>query len=89
MPDVINSCIHLFADDVKVFITVTSHLDQLQPDLHNFQKWATKVQNKVYGDPKCKVMHLGSKNPKYDYIMDGDTTIETVREEQDLESHSR
>ena len=32
---------------------------------------------------KCKVLHLGRKNPRYEYNM-GDRTLETATEENDL-----
>ena len=32
---------------------------------------------------KCKVLHLGSRNPRYEYNM-GDLTLETSTEEKDL-----
>ena len=33
---------------------------------------------------KCKVLHLGSRNPRYDYNM-GDLILEAATEEKDLD----
>lgn len=85
MPDVVHGFIQLFADDAKIFAEMSSVDDQkeLQADLDHLQDWALKWQM-VFNASKCKVMHLGSKNPRLDYVMDNNTTLDTISEEKDL-----
>ena len=54
----------------------------LQEDLDNLQNWAITWTMKFNAD-KCKFLHLGNQNPRYEYRM-CDTCLEAVREEKDL-----
>ena len=54
----------------------------LQEDLDNLQNWAITWKMKFNAD-KCKVLHLGNQNPRYEYRM-CDTCLEAVIEEKDL-----
>ena len=56
--------------------------DTLQSDLTQLQDWSSKWQLR-FNATKCKVMHLGKKNPRKDYNM-GDVNLEVVDEEKDL-----
>ncbi len=84
MPDVVHNFIALFADDAKVFSSVSSVSDheQLQQDLVKLQGWADTWQLN-FNAKKCKVMHLGRLNPKYSYKM-GETELEAITQEKDL-----
>ncbi len=68
----------------KIYRTVNDIRDRilLQEDLYKLHQWSTKWQLK-FNSQKCKVMHMDSKNPKADYMMDG-ITLDTVTEEKDL-----
>ena len=84
MPEVVTSCIEMFADDAKVFKAIMTEQDRsdLQEDLDNLQNWASTWKMKFNAD-KCKVLHIGNQNPQYEYRM-CDTSLEAVREEKDL-----
>jgi hypothetical protein len=84
MPEVVTNLIKLFADDAKLFSEVMNE-DQwkrMAEDLKELQKWADKWQL-IFNAKKCKVMHLGGNNKKYDYIMDN-IRLEEVDVEKDL-----
>ena len=85
MPEVVHNYILLFADDSKIFSKIhglEDHL-KLQTDLQELQNWSDKWQLK-FNIEKCKVMHLGAKNPRYTYTMDGKTLLESIDHEKDL-----
>ena len=84
MPNEMNCNIQLFADDAKIFKTVDNEEDHqdLAKDLDNLENWARLWQMR-FNVGKCKVLHLGSRNPRYDYNM-GDLILETATEEKDL-----
>lgn len=62
-----NSTVVLFADDVKLF---NHESKQLQADLLNMQNWCEKWQVKISFE-KCTVLHLGKKNTRRSYFIDG------------------
>jgi hypothetical protein len=74
----------LFADDTKVYSTVTKETGALllQEDLENKRNWSEKWQIK-FNASKCKVMHLGKNNGKKVYQMGG-VALEAAEEEKDL-----
>jgi len=78
------SWIFKFADDTKLLsrVTSTEERDQLQADLDRLGEWSELWQMK-FNTEKCKVMHLGRGNLKYNYFMDG-KRLEVVAEERDL-----
>ena len=84
MPSIVHNFVALFADDAKVFTTITENIDcvSLQEDLKNLQCWAATWQLN-FNAKKCKVMHVGHKNEKFTYHM-GDICLESVNEEKDL-----
>ena len=55
----------LFADDDKVARLVASEEDarKLQADINHFAEWAD-IWGMKFNVSKCKVMHVGKKNPK-------------------------
>ena len=73
-----------FADDTKVFCQVNGEHDQkqLQADLNCLTEWSEKWQM-PFNTSKCRVMHLGRANSKYEYTM-GNHTLEVTTEEKDL-----
>ena len=57
-----------FADDTKVIRRIASTVDNhaLQETITKFQEWAKKWQM-IYNVGKCKILHLGNKNPLHHY----------------------
>ena len=70
IPDAINSLISMFADDTKLYqvLTTASSGEELEASLHKLEEWAVRMQMSFHPG-KCKVMHLGSKNPRKSYSM--------------------
>ena len=68
----------------RLFKTVDDEEDHedLAKDLDNLDNWARLWQMR-FNLGKCKVLHLGSRNPSYDCNM-GDLTLEAASEERDL-----
>jgi hypothetical protein len=73
-----------FADDTKAARVTNSEEDRqsLQAALDGLVSWAT-TWGMRFNIKKCKVMHLGRKNNKYEYEMAGQK-LETTKEEKDL-----
>jgi tetrahydromethanopterin S-methyltransferase subunit G len=73
-----------FADDTKVWRVIASEKDrqELQETLDNLCKWAEKW-GMQFNEGKCKVMHIGQNNPRYEYTMNGQTLSKT-EEEKDI-----
>ena len=84
MPNEIKCIIQLFADDAKIFKTVKNEEDHqnLGKNLDNLDNWA-RLWQMEFNVGKCKVLHLGRRNPRYEYNM-GDRTLETATKEKDL-----
>ena len=86
MPEIVESMCQLFADDAKVFRSVSlrdNHGNlKLQEDLHKLWNWSEKWQL-PFNTGKCKVLHLGHNNPCHQYKMNG-SKLEKVDEEKDL-----
>ena len=72
-----------FADDTKLFCQVYGEHDrqQLQADLNCLTEWSDRWQM-PFNTSKCRVMHLGRANSKYEYTM-GNHTLEVTTEEQE------
>ena len=89
LPLEIISPLSLFADDSKIFTKIISEKNRkensikgnevLQNDLEAIKSWADKWKMSFNID-KCKVMHLGSKNPKHVYSMGGRNLMDTTTE---------
>jgi hypothetical protein len=67
-----------FADDTKLGNTIRSEDDhrQLQEALNNLTAWSEKW-GMEFNIKKCKVVHFGRSNRKYEYMMQGEKLAET------------
>ena len=75
----------VFADDTKIYDD-TGKREEIQNDLFKMQEW-TQNWNLYFNVAKCKVMHIGKKNPHYSYFMkieNDQQKIESCEEEKDL-----
>ena len=74
----------LFADDLKIYSVVKSGSDYnpLDNGLEQLIAWSKKWQLGI-NSSKCKILHFGKKNPKYNYIIN-DLQIESVQHVRDL-----
>ena len=80
--------VKVFADDTKNFKEINSQDDarKLQESLDLLVEWSEKWLLR-FNSSKCKVLHIGKNNPRYEYhIKDGNETrkLETTQEEKDL-----
>ena len=77
LPNFCETLLHIFADDTKVYQSITSHNDccKLQETIHALNDWSDKWLIK-FNINKCKVLHLGHNNPQFNYTMrDGENQI--------------
>ena len=83
-PKVDNTMAILFADDTKVARVVTNgeQSNRLQETINVFAAWANEWCME-FNVSKCKVMHVGVKNPRLEYSMNGEQ-LAAVEEEKDL-----
>lgn len=92
IPGAIDSLISMFADDTKLYQLLKTTLsgDELEESLHKLEEWADRMQMRFHPG-KCKVMHLGTKNPNKNYMMNdgkgGMHVLEVVTVEKDLGVH--
>ena len=85
LPENMNVHCKVFADDTKIYEDVKKK-DAIQQDLYKLQEW-TELWNLYFNVSKCKVMHIGKKNPKTEYymMMEGSQRkLDTCAEEKDL-----
>ncbi len=88
LPEIIQNRCKMFADDTKVYGRVKQLEDgaPLQRDLSTLDAWSEDWLLK-FNAGKCKVMHIGTANPKIEYSMktgDTTTTLSTVETEKDV-----
>ena len=62
-----------FADDTKGMQEIggPGDRDKLQQAMDKMIEWA-KTRGMKFNIPKCKVMHIGRNNPRYEYKMAGE-----------------
>ena len=80
----IEALILKFADDTKLIKRIRTAVDNqnLQDIITKLYEWATKWQM-YFNVDKCKIVHLGSKNPLHQYYMNG-SEIQAASSEKDL-----
>ncbi|GAB0178846.1 hypothetical protein GRJ2_000349900 [Grus japonensis] len=73
-----------FADDTKLcgVVNMLEGRNAMQRDLDRLERWACANRMK-FNKAKCKVLHVGQCNPKYNYRLGGEW-IESSPEEKDL-----
>jgi hypothetical protein len=73
-----------FADDTKLGKKMATQQDstELQESLNKVLEWAA-TWGMEFNVSKCKVMHLGTRNPKFEYQMAGQK-LKDVTEEKDI-----
>ena len=73
-----------FADDTKLFgkVNTSAEAASLQKDVDTLCNWASTWQME-FNVEKCKTMHLGSRNVRHNYSMNGQK-LEEVKSERDL-----
>ena len=84
LPDVVKSSMKIFADDTKVYHTVSTlpDIQELQDDIDALQTWSQNWQL-PFNTKKCKLMHLGHRNDAHQYSMHGEV-LQEIDNEKDL-----
>ena len=80
----VKSTAKIFADDTKILNRILNRDDhqQMQAYLNYLVKWSEEWQF-GFNESKCKVLHLGTNNPKLEYQMKS-VTLMTDTAEKDL-----
>ena len=70
LPDVVDCSIRIFADDTKIYLPIQSYQDhkKLQNNINALLEWSDRWLLR-FNSNKCKILHIGDNNPKYDYVM--------------------
>ncbi|GAB0190110.1 mitochondrial enolase superfamily member 1 [Grus japonensis] len=73
-----------FAENTKLcgVVDTLEGRDAVQRDLGRLERWA-RANPVKFNKAKCKVLHVGQRNPKHDYRL-GEEWIESSPEEKDL-----
>ena len=89
LPDEVQSFTKLFADDAKLYKDLQNleDFEMIQDDLNKLCQWTIKWLM-IFNVEKCKVMHIGRENPRFEYEMtdkQGSTKVlKSVEIEKDL-----
>ena len=88
LPEVITVIMKLFADDAKVYRTISSveHVCQVQFSVDEAVTWSN-IWEMLFNFKKCKHLHTGSRQDSVTYTMDSGQDvieIENVTSEKDL-----
>lgn len=83
LPDSVNSCMFLFADDTKIFRIIENEEDKaiLQKDLQSMEEWSKRWLLQVHPQ-KCKHMRIGTmdKEESTSYTINNQELIQTNKE---------
>jgi len=84
----INNVILKFVDDTKIFAAVadSNDVELLRSDLRRLYEWSYDWLM-FFNIDKCKVLHFGSNNAKYDYML-GDQVLDSVSIERNPHSQT-
>ena len=76
----------LYADDTKVISAINTLYDSqlLQADLNKINEWSMKWLVQLNRE-KCKVMHLGYHNQKYEYYINDESRMPCLIQKSDCE----
>ena len=87
VPGLINNLTSMFADDTKLYATLTDDNNSphsLQEDLTKLQEWSMKMQINFHPD-KCHVLYLRHSNPQNIYHMNNAREmLDAVTSEKEL-----
>ena len=87
LPEGLHSFVSLFADDLKLVTSSVQH-KLAQSDIDRLNCWEKDWLLKFnVEDGKCKVLHVGSDNPRHEYFMNGER-LPQVETEKDLGVHT-
>ena len=81
IPDTVTSSIKIFADDTKVYRSVSnpSHIQELQLDIDSVVQWSDTWQL-PFNEAKCRCMHIGPGNQQHTYMLRGNVLQSTINE---------
>ena len=91
LPERLHHICQIYADDSKVLAVLNEfeiNNNKLQDDIYKLEKWCSDWSMKLNAK-KCKIMHIGKKNPRREYHMFDSTSnsniiLETTEIERDL-----
>ena len=88
LPNATDQLVRLFADDSKAYAEIKTEEDQvkLQKGIDDLVNWSNEWLMH-FNSKKCKILHLGSNNPKYVYTMKDGNEVRELEEtvcEKDL-----
>ncbi|XP_063921257.1 uncharacterized protein LOC135136058 [Zophobas morio] len=82
LPHLISSNHAFYADDCKLYANPILNYRELQTDLNTVYRWCLDWLIPL-NNGKCKVLHLGTNNPKHIYMIDNEA-VKMVDSQNDL-----